>query len=79
MCLAIPARIVEIDPVSDSAIVSLDGVQKEISLVLVEDIGIGDYVLLHVGYALSKVSENEARRTLALFAEMDGEEPDEVH
>ncbi len=79
MCLALPAQIVEIDPGSNSAIVSLDGVRKEISLALVEDVGIGDYVLLHVGYALSRVSEDEARRTLALFAEIDGEKPHEVH
>ena len=71
MCLALPAQIVEINLESDTAVVSLDGIQKEISLALVDDVNIGDYVLLHVGYALSKVSESEARRTLALFAEMD--------
>ncbi len=69
MCLALPAQIVEIDEATDSAIASLGGVKKEISLALVEDARVGDYVLIHVGYALNKVSEEEAEKTLALFAE----------
>lgn len=69
MCLAIPAQIVSIDDATDMAIVSVGGVKKEISLALVEDVAINDYVLIHVGYALNKVSEEEAEKTLALFAE----------
>ncbi|MES9898333.1 MAG: HypC/HybG/HupF family hydrogenase formation chaperone [Sedimenticola sp.] len=69
MCLALPAQIVEIDETTDSAIASLGGVKKEISLALVEDARVGDYVLIHVGYALNMVSEEEAEKTLALFAE----------
>lgn len=69
MCLAIPARIEQL--VSDSsAIVNLGGVRKEISLALVEDATVGDYVIVHVGYALQKLDEDEALRTLALFAEI---------
>jgi hydrogenase expression/formation protein HypC len=69
MCLAIPARIEQL--VSDSsAIVNLGGVRKEISLALVEDAVVGDYVIVHVGYALQKLDEDEALRTLALFAEI---------
>jgi len=69
MCLAIPARIEQL--VSDSsAIVNLGGVRKEISLALVEDAAVGDYVIVHVGYALQKLDEDEALRTLALFAEI---------
>jgi len=78
MCHAIPAQVVEIDEASDMAIVSLDGVKKDISLALVEDVEIGDYLLVHVGYALNKVSPEEAERTLELFAEMaqlDGVQP----
>ncbi len=71
MCLALPVQITKIATNNKTATVSLDGIQKEISLALVDDVTIGDYVLLHVGYALSKVSESEAKRTLALFAEMD--------
>jgi len=67
MCLAIPAEVISID--GDTAQVSLGGVKKEISLALVEDITVGDYVLLHVGYALNKISPEEAEKTLQLFAE----------
>lgn len=70
MCLALPAEIVEIDPTLDNATVSLEGVRKEISLALVEDVAIGDFVLVHVGYALSKVSREEAEKTLALMAQV---------
>ncbi len=70
MCLAIPTRIISISDDQQSATVSLDGIRKEISLALVDDVTVGDYVLLHVGYALSKVDEAEAEKTLALFAEM---------
>ena len=69
MCLALPARVKEIDSASDTAVVGLGEVRKQISLALVEDVKVGDYVLIHVGYALNKISEVEARRTLELFAE----------
>ena len=70
MCLAIPARITAVHSGSDTATVALDGVSKEISLALVEDAKVGDYVLVHVGYALNTISEEEAARTLAMIAEM---------
>ncbi len=69
MCLAIPVKVVELGP-QDTAIVDLGGVRKEISLALVEDVAVGDYVILHVGYALSRLDPEEAEKTLALFAEM---------
>jgi hydrogenase expression/formation protein HypC len=69
MCLAIPAQITSIDLVSDVATVSLEGVSKQVSLALVEDAHIGDYVLVHVGYALNKLSPAEAEDTLRLIAE----------
>jgi hydrogenase expression/formation protein HypC len=68
MCLAMPARVVSIDEAADTAVVSLGGVRKEISLALVEGVAVDDYLLIHVGYALSRVSEEEARKTLQLFA-----------
>ena len=70
MCLAIPVRVMELRG-QDSAIVDLDGVRKEISLALVDGVNVGDYVILHVGYALSRLDPDEARKTLALFAEVD--------
>jgi len=69
MCLALPARVVEISG-SDLGIVDLGGVRKEVSLALIDDVAIGDYVIIHVGYALTKLDPEEAAKTLALFAEM---------
>lgn len=75
MCLAIPALVTAIEA-DGMAVVSLGGVTKTISVMLLDDVAPGDYVLVHVGYALHKVSEEEAQRTLALMAEgglLDGE------
>jgi hydrogenase expression/formation protein HypC len=70
MCLAVPARVVAIDRDTDMATVALGAVTKDISLALVEDLEPGDYVLVHVGYALSRISPEEAEKTLALMAEV---------
>jgi hydrogenase expression/formation protein HypC len=69
MCLAIPVQVVDLLP-GDQAIVDAGGVRKEISLALVQDVAVGDYVILHVGYALQKLDEGEAQRTLELFAQI---------
>lgn len=69
MCLAIPAQIIDMDFSTQMATASVDGVKVEVSLALVDDVHIGDYVLVHVGYALNKIDEDEALKTLALFAE----------
>ncbi|HRJ61762.1 MAG TPA: HypC/HybG/HupF family hydrogenase formation chaperone [Azospirillaceae bacterium] len=69
MCLATPAKVVEIADDGENAVVSLGGVKTPCSLALVEDVAVGDYVILHVG-ALSKLAPAEAERTLALLAEM---------
>ncbi len=74
MCLAMPARVVELLS-KDNALIDLGGVRKEISLALVEDVAVGDYVILHVGYALQKLDIEEAEKTLALFAELATEQP----
>jgi hydrogenase expression/formation protein HypC len=68
MCLAIPARIVELLP-DGAGRVDLGGVRKTISLELVDGVGVGDYVIVHVGYALTRLDPAEAERTLATFAE----------
>lgn len=73
MCLAIPAKIVSADADAGTAIVALGGVKKEISIALLDDVEPGDFVLIHVGYALHKVSPEEAERTLAMIREA-GEE-----
>ena len=69
MCLAIPARVVELLP-SQQAVVDLSGVRKQVSIALVDDAQLGDYVIVHVGYAIGKIDPEEAERTLALFAEL---------
>jgi hydrogenase expression/formation protein HypC len=68
MCLALPARVVEILP-CELARVELDGITQEISLALVDDVAVDDYVIIHVGYALSRLDPAQAAATLALFAE----------
>ena len=71
MCLAIPARVVEVLNESEGTI-DLGGVRKRISFELLTDVAPGDYVIVHVGYALQKLDPVEAERTLALFAEAGG-------
>ena len=68
MCLAIPARVAQLLD-DDQAVIDIDGVRKTISLALVDGVAVGDYVIVHTGYALSRLDEAEAQRTLALFAE----------
>lgn len=77
MCLAIPAQVVELRD-GDNALVDLAGVRKEISLALVDSVAVGDYVIVHVGYALNKLDPEEAARTLALFAELGSFDEDQT-
>jgi len=69
MCLAIPVRIERILD-AELAIADIGGVRKEINVALIADLEVGDYVILHVGYALNKIDPQEAERTLQLFAEL---------
>lgn len=69
MCLAIPACVERLTA-ENHAIVNLSGVRKEVSLTLVDDVMPGDYVIVHVGFALQKLDCQEAEHTLALFAEL---------
>ena len=71
MCLAIPAEVTGLLP-DDMARVNIDGVGKVISVTLVENVKVGDYVIVHVGYALARLDREEARRTLDLLAQLDG-------
>lgn len=70
MCLAIPARVVKID--GDHAEVDIGGVRREASIALLsgEGVAVGDYVLIHTGYAISKVGEDDARAILATWREV---------
>jgi hydrogenase expression/formation protein HypC len=69
MCLAIPAEITELLP-EQMAKVSLDGVIKQVSVALIENPQVGDYVVVHVGFALARIDAEEARRTLKLLDEL---------
>ena len=69
MCLAVPLRITAID--GDMATVEMGGVMRQVSLVLTPEARVGDYVLVHTGFAINVLDEEEARETLALFAELD--------
>lgn len=77
MCLAIPGRVLTVNE-DDTALVDFSGARKEISLALVDGVAPDDYVLVHVGFALQRIDPDEAERTLALFAEMQGEESGEA-
>jgi hydrogenase expression/formation protein HypC len=69
MCLAIPVRIEQLID-AERALADIGGVRKEINIALVDDLQVGDYVILHVGYALNRLDPEEAARTLALFDEL---------
>ena len=73
MCLAIPGKILEIDSTSQPLMgkVSFGGIQKQICLELTPDAAIGEYVIVHVGFAISKMDETEALETLKLIEEME--------
>jgi len=68
MCLAIPILVEQLLP-DDMARVTLNGVSKHVSIALLEDVQIGDYLLIHVGYALARLDPDEAALTLAMMQE----------
>ena len=78
MCLAIPVRVESIID-TETAVADIGGVRKEINTALIADLQVGDYVILHVGYALNKIDPEEAERTLQLFAELGELELAEQH
>lgn len=69
MCLALPVQIMKcLD--NQQAIIQLGGITKEISTALLDAVAEGDYVILHAGYALTRLDEQEAQKTLNLFSQM---------
>ena len=72
MCLAVPGRIVETrdERGTRMATIDFDGIRKDICLAYLPDIEVGDYAIVHVGFAISKVDEATALETLALFREL---------
>ena len=67
MCLAIPSKITKID--NNMATIDVEGVQREASLLLLEDARVGDYVIVHAGFAIQKLDESAAQETLDLLRE----------
>lgn len=80
MCLAVPGQVVNVadDPLR-TATVSFGGVTKSVSLALVPEAGAGDYVIVHVGFAISKLDEDAARRTLQTYADLAASDRDRGH
>jgi hydrogenase expression/formation protein HypC len=70
MCLGVPAKILETG--GGAAIVELGGVRREISVMLIDNVSVGEWVIIHAGFAIEKLSEEEAEQTLALFREIAG-------
>ncbi len=70
MCLAVPAKILAITP-DQLATVDFGGVQRVISVQLLPEARVGDYVLIHTGFAIGVIDETEAQETLTMLAEMD--------
>ena len=67
MCLAIPSKIIKIE--NNIGTIDVDGVQRKVSLLLLEDAKVGDYVIVHAGFALHKIDETVAMETLQLLKE----------
>ena len=67
MCLAIPSKIIRID--GDMGTVDVDGVKREVSLLMLEEPQLGEYVIVHAGFAIHKIDEIVAKESLALLKE----------
>jgi hydrogenase expression/formation protein HypC len=75
MCLAIPGKVISIEPGSDEifrmGIVSFDGINRQVNLAMVPEVKVNDYVLVHVGVAIQTLDEEEAMKTLEYLREID--------
>lgn len=69
MCLSIPAKVISIE--NDMAVVSVGGTEYKASLQIIENVEVGDYILLHTGFAIQKLDAGEAEATLKLFEEFE--------
>ena len=81
MCVGIPARVIELEPSGPhTAIVDVEGAQREVNTVMVDDEGlaVGEWVLLHVGFAMSKIDAAEAAETLAFMRELGSVYDEEI-
>ncbi len=67
MCLAVPMQVKTIE--NEMAVCEIDGVQREASLMMIDDVQVGDYVLIHAGFAIEKINDDEAQLTLKALRE----------
>jgi hydrogenase expression/formation protein HypC len=77
MCLAIPAKIISFD--GNYATVDFDGIQKQICIALLDELTVGDYVIVHAGFAINKLDLDEAKKTLELFRQLTDEDTGRIH
>ena len=70
MCLALPARVCRVDA-DGCGVVELAGVKRTVSFALLDEVAVGDHVIVHVGYALTRLDTAEAEATLRAFADLD--------
>jgi len=68
MCLGVPMQVKSID--GETACCEIDGVRREASLMMVDGVAVGDFVIIHAGFAIEKLDEDDARETLRLFREL---------
>lgn len=78
MCLAVPVEVTEVLP-NDQAMVDIGGVKSQISTAFVDGVEVGDYVIVHVGHAITRLDVEEAERTLDLFREIADHLAEESH
>ncbi len=71
MCLGIPGKIIEI--VNETARVDVTGTTKAVNLMLMDNVRVGDYVIVHAGFAIQKLDEREARKTLRIISDLIGD------
>ena len=74
MCLGVPARVIRVE--GNEALVAIGNVEYRASLLLLDDIKAGDYIILHAGFAIEKVDPAEAEETIKLFLEIEKNFPD---
>ena len=75
MCLAVPGQVVSVEPDAlgvPTGLVSFGGITKRVCLAYLPDVQVGEYVMVHVGFALSRVDESEAREVFRTLEQLDG-------
>ena len=74
MCLAIPGKILEIDEINHSAIVDFDGIKQKVIIALIQNPEVGKYVIIHAGYAIEQMNEQEALEAIKQWEDMANEQ-----